>query len=84
MIYAQPNLQGPARAIERGLFRSFQLGGQAASNSLHPGAAGLALVLYSRRNFRGRSHKLSSSWTPQPRDYSKGIDKPLRFVRTKP
>ena len=69
VIYAQPNLQGPARAIERDFAGSRDWNGNPHRIRSIRVPAGWYLVVYDRMNFGGRSYNVSSDWTPLPGDY---------------
>jgi hypothetical protein len=84
MIYAQPNLQGPARAIERDFSGHSSWEGKPHRIRSIRVPPGWYVVLYSQRDFRGRSEMLSSSWTPQPRDYWYGRIRSIKVYKGNP
>jgi hypothetical protein len=84
VIYAQPNLQGPARAIEREFSGHSTWDGKPHRIRSIQVPAGWHVVLYSQRDFRGRSHKLSSSWTPPPRNFWYGRIKSIKVYKNAP
>ena len=81
VIYAQPDLAGPARAIEREFSGHSTWDGKPHRIRSIQVPPGWYVVLYSERNFRGRSHKLSSSWTPPPRDFWYGRIRSIKVYK---
>jgi len=69
VIYAQANFQGPAQAVERDFAGSRDWEGSPHQIRSIRVPRGWYLVLYDKRDFRGRSYNLDSDWTPQPGDY---------------
>jgi len=69
VIYAQANFQGPAEAIERDFAGTRDWEGSPHRIRSIRVPQGWFLVLYDKRNFRGKSYNLTSDWTPQPGDY---------------
>jgi hypothetical protein len=84
MIYAQSDLQGAARAIDRDFSGHSSWEGKPHRIRSIRVPPGWHVVLYSQRNFRGRSEKLSSSWTPQPRDYWYGRIRSIKVYKGNP
>lgn len=84
MIYAQPNLQGSARAIDRDFSGHSNWEGKPHRIRSLRVPPGWHVLLYWQRNFRGRSQNLSSSWTPQPRDYWYGRIKSIKVYKGNP
>ena len=83
-IYAQPNLQGAAEAIENGYAgRSDWEGSPHRIRSIRV-PEGWYLVLYSKRNFKGKSYNLNSDWTPQQGDWWNGRIRSIKVYRGTP
>lgn len=84
VIYAQPNYQGPAEAIERDFAGNRDWEGSPHRIRSIRVPQGWYLVLYDKRNFRGKSYNLNSDWTPQPGDYWYGRIKSIKVYKGTP
>ncbi len=84
VIYAQANFQGPAEAIERGFAGRRDWEGSPHRIRSIRVPQGWFLVLYDKRNFRGKSYNLTSDWTPQPGDYWYGRIKSIKVYKGNP
>ena len=84
VIYAQANFQGPAEAVERDFAgRRDWEGSPHVIRSIRV-PQGWYLVLYSKRNFRGKSYNLNADWTPQPGDEWYGRIKSIKVYQGTP
>jgi len=84
VIYAQANLQGPAEAIERDFAGHRDWEGSPHRIRSIRVPQGWYLVVYDKRNFRGKSYNVNSDWTPQPGDYWYGRIKSIKVYQGKP
>ncbi len=84
VIYAQANFQGPAQAIERDFAGTRDWEGNPHVIRSIRVPQGWYLVLYEKRNFRGKSYNLNSDWTPQPGDAWYGRIKSIKVYQGTP
>ena len=84
VIYAQENFQGPAEAVERDFAGSKDWEGSPHRIRSIRVPQGWYLVLYDKRNFRGKSYNLNSDWMPQPGDYWYGRIKSIKVYKGTP
>ncbi len=84
VIYAQANLQGPAQAIERDFAGHKDWEGSPHRIRSIRVPQGWYLVLYDKRNFKGKSYNLNSDWTPQPGDWWYGRIKSIKVYQGTP
>lgn len=84
VIYARPNLQGPAMAVERDFAGNADWSGSPHQIRSIRVPSGWFLVLYDRRNFRGKSYNLDSDWTPMPGDYWYGRIRSIKVYKGAP
>jgi len=84
VIYAQANFQGPAEAVERDFAgRTDWEGSPHIIRSIRV-PQGWYLVLYSKRNFKGKSYNLNSDWTPQTGDWWNGRIRSIKVYKETP
>ncbi|MDQ3062813.1 MAG: beta/gamma crystallin-related protein, partial [Acidobacteriota bacterium] len=84
VIYAQANFQGPAQAVERDFAGSRDWEGNPHVIRSIRVPQGWYLVLYDKRNFKGKSYNLNSDWTPQPGDGWYGRIKSIKVYQGTP
>jgi len=84
VIYAQANFQGPAQAIERDFAGSGDWEGNPHVIRSIRVPQGWYLVLYEKRNYKGKSYNLNADWTPQPGDGWYGKIKSIKVYRGNP
>jgi len=84
VIYAQANFQGPSEAVERDFAGSRDWEGSPHVIRSIRVPQGWYLVLYDKRNFRGKSYNLNSDWTPQPGDGWYGHIKSIKVYQGTP
>jgi hypothetical protein len=68
-IYAQTNFSGPAMALVRDWPRLGDWDGSPHHIRSIRVPQGRPIMIYSGRNYTGRSYLVTSDWTPQPGDY---------------
>jgi len=84
VIYAQADFQGAAEAIENGYAgRSDWEGSPHRIRSIRV-SEGLYLVLYSKRDFKGKSYNLDSDCTPQQGDWWNGRIRSIKVYKGTP
>jgi hypothetical protein len=84
IIYAQADFQGPSQAVERDFSGNKDWEGSPHRIRSIRVPQGWYLVLYDKRNFRGKSYNLNSDWTPQAGDYWNGRIKSIKVYQGTP
>ena len=84
VIYAQANFQGPSTAVERDFAGSRDWEGDPHVIRSIRVPQGWYLVLYDKRNYKGKSYNLNSDWTPQPGDGWYGRIKSIKVYQGTP
>ncbi|MDQ3748793.1 MAG: beta/gamma crystallin-related protein [Acidobacteriota bacterium] len=84
LIYAQADFQGPAQAIERDFAGSRDWEGNPHVIRSIRVPQGWYLVLYEKRNYKGKSYNLNADWTPQPGDGWYGRIKSIKVYQGTP
>jgi len=84
VIYAQANQQGAAEAIEQDFAGRRDWEGSPHQIRSIRVPQGWFLVVYDKKNFRGKSYNVNSDWTPQPGDYWYGRIKSIKVYKGNP
>ena len=84
VIYAQADFQGPAQAVERDFPGNRDWEGSPHRIRSIRVPQGWYLVLYDKRNYKGKSYNLNADWTPQPGDYWNGRIKSIKVYQGTP
>jgi len=84
VIYAQPNFQGAAQTIDRDFAGDRDWEGSLRQIRSIRVPRGWYLVVYDRRDFRGRSYNVDSDWTPQAGDYWYGKIRSIKVYQGRP